>query len=233
MAEGDFAALVHERAGGARIPGVGGGGHLPRGAGAGGVLHHHRLGEPDATAGRTATARRCPRCGKRAPAEVIAEVNTTFYEGIRRAGSGQTLIAWDWGWHDDWVEEIIARLPREVQLHERQRMGHADQAGRRGYDRRANIPFRLSAPGSGRGITGEWPVPRGCAPLPRCNAAIRGNFRRCPTSRRWPTSRAMPPTFAALGVNGLMLGWTLGGYPSPNLEVVAEIGAAPAAGAAG
>lgn len=25
-------------------------------------------------------------------------------------------------------------------------------------------------------------------------------------------------------VNGMMLGWTLGGYPSPNLEVVAEIG---------
>jgi hypothetical protein len=30
-----------------------------------------------------------------------------------------------------------------------------------------------------------------------------------------------------LGVNGLMLGWTLGGYPSPNLEVVAEMGAGP------
>lgn len=27
-------------------------------------------------------------------------------------------------------------------------------------------------------------------------------------------------------VDGLMLGWTLGGYPSPNLEVVAEICAA-------
>lgn len=26
------------------------------------------------------------------------------------------------------------------------------------------------------------------------------------------------------GVDGLMLGWTLGGYPSPNLEVVAEMG---------
>lgn len=25
-------------------------------------------------------------------------------------------------------------------------------------------------------------------------------------------------------VDGLMLGWTLGGYPSPNLEVVAEMG---------
>jgi hypothetical protein len=34
-----------------------------------------------------------------------------------------------------------------------------------------------------------------------------------------------------LGVNGLMLGWTLGGYPSPNLEVVAELGAASAEGA--
>ena len=30
----------------------------------------------------------CPRCGKRTPAEVIAEVNSTFYDGIRRAGSG-------------------------------------------------------------------------------------------------------------------------------------------------
>ena len=29
-----------------------------------------------------------------------------------------------------------------------------------------------------------------------------------------------------------MLGWTLGGYPSPNLEVVAELGSAPADGAA-
>jgi hypothetical protein len=26
------------------------------------------------------------------------------------------------------------------------------------------------------------------------------------------------------GVEGLMLSWTLGGYPSPNLEVVAEMG---------
>ena len=36
---------------------------------------------------------------------MIAEVNATFYEGIRRAGNGQTLIVWDWGWHDDWAEE--------------------------------------------------------------------------------------------------------------------------------
>jgi hypothetical protein len=31
-------------------------------------------------------------------------------------------------------------------------------------------------------------------------------------------------------VDGLMIGWTLGGYPSPNLEVAAEIGSAPADG---
>jgi hypothetical protein len=30
----------------------------------------------------------------------------------------------------------------------------------------------------------------------------------------------------AAGVDGLMLGWTLGGYPSPNLEVVAAMGSA-------
>jgi len=51
----------------------------------------------------------CPRCGKRAPAESIR----TQRELLRRhpaGGNGQTLIVWDWGWHDDWVESIIARF---------------------------------------------------------------------------------------------------------------------------
>ena len=56
----------------------------------------------------------CPRCSGRKPAEVIAELNTTFYEGIRAANSKARLIAWDWGWQDDWVPEIINRLPREA-----------------------------------------------------------------------------------------------------------------------
>ncbi|MDD4873119.1 MAG: hypothetical protein PHR77_21405, partial [Kiritimatiellae bacterium] len=49
----------------------------------------------------------CPRCGKRTAAEVIAETNGLFQQGIKQAGTGAKLIAWDWGWADPWVEGII------------------------------------------------------------------------------------------------------------------------------
>ena len=53
----------------------------------------------------------CPRCARRTPAEVIAAVNAFFCEGIRQAGAGARMIAWDWGWKDEWAEETIRRLP--------------------------------------------------------------------------------------------------------------------------
>jgi len=58
----------------------------------------------------------CRRCKTRPPAEVIAEVNATFHEGIRAASGKQRLLAWDWGWADDWAIEVIERLPAGVSL---------------------------------------------------------------------------------------------------------------------
>ena len=58
----------------------------------------------------------CPRCGSRPPAEVIAEVNRLFWEGIQEAGTSAQLIAWDWGWDDAWAGDAIRRLPRGVAL---------------------------------------------------------------------------------------------------------------------
>jgi len=59
-------------------------------------------------------AGRCPRCSKRTPEEVIAEVNVCLSEGIAKAGTGARLIAWDWGWNDEWTAGILDRLPRTV-----------------------------------------------------------------------------------------------------------------------
>ena len=50
------------------------------------------------------------------PAEVIAEVNATFLEGIRAAGGRQRLLAWDWCWADAWELDAIERLPIGVEL---------------------------------------------------------------------------------------------------------------------
>lgn len=56
----------------------------------------------------------CPKCATREPAEVIAEVNSLIQKGIDQSGASTRLIAWDWGWKDEWAEGILNRLPKKV-----------------------------------------------------------------------------------------------------------------------
>ncbi|MGD0091085.1 MAG: hypothetical protein ABSE73_14300, partial [Planctomycetota bacterium] len=55
----------------------------------------------------------CPRCGKRTPAEIIAEVNTAIEQGVHRGNPEAKVIVWDWGW-GDFAGEAIAKLPKSV-----------------------------------------------------------------------------------------------------------------------
>ena len=64
---------------------------------------------------------RCPRCSRREPAEVIAEVNKTIAEGVWNGQPDAKVIVWDWGWPDgtawgknQWAADIITRLPDSV-----------------------------------------------------------------------------------------------------------------------
>jgi hypothetical protein len=168
----------------------------------------------------------CPRCGQRPPAEVIAEVNTTFYEGIRRAGTGQKLIVWDWGWHDDWVENIIAGLPREAHFMSVSEWGTPIK---RGGVATTVGEYSISTVGPGERARHFWQVARarGMRTLAKVQCGNTWELSAVPYIPAVANVARHAANLRSQGVNGLMLGWTLGGYPSPNLEVVAEIGSAP------
>jgi hypothetical protein len=172
----------------------------------------------------------CPRCGKRPPAEVISEVNGSFYEGIRRAGNGQTLIVWDWGWHDDWVESIIARLPREARFMSVSEWGMPIN---RGGVATAVGEYSISTIGPGDRARHHWESARarGLRTVAKVQCGNTWELSAVPYIPALANVARHAANLRRLGVNGLMLGWTLGGYPSPNLEVVAELGAASADGA--
>jgi hypothetical protein len=53
---------------------------------------------------------------KRKTAEVIAEVHQLIQAGLDSAQSSCRLIAWDWGWQDNWVEDIVLNLPSKQPL---------------------------------------------------------------------------------------------------------------------
>ncbi len=170
----------------------------------------------------------CPRCAKRPPAEVIAELHSTFAEGIRRAGHGQKLIAWDWGWADAWVGEIIARLPSETMFMSVSEWGIPIN---RGGVQTTVGEYSISTVGPGDRARRHWQMARdrGLKTLAKIQGANTWELAAVPYIPALQNVAHHVQHLREAGVNGLMLGWTLGGYPSPNLEVIAEIGRAGAA----
>jgi hypothetical protein len=159
----------------------------------------------------------CPRCGARRPAEVIAEFHEILLQGIRRAGGGPRLIAWDWGWPGAWSTEVIQRLPDGVSL---QSVSEWEVPIERGGVESRVGEYSLSAIGPGPRARRHWTAAgkRGLPTLAKIQAANTWELASVPyipaVAQAWQNGRNLREE----GVEGLMLGWTLGGHPSPNLE---------------
>lgn len=161
----------------------------------------------------------CPRCGKRKPEEVIAEVNGMIREGVERAGSRAELICWDWGWADSWIAGIIERLPVQAAVMSVSEWGIPIKRG--GVESTIG-EYSLSTIGPGPRAARTWELARkrGLKTIAKIQAANSWELSAVPYIPAVANSAQHAANLRAAGVNGIMLGWTLGGYPSPNLEVV-------------
>ncbi len=163
----------------------------------------------------------CSRCGRRPGHEVIAEVNRAIFEGVRRSSPRARVIAWDWGWPDDWIEPIAAALPSGVAL---MSVSEWSLPIRRAGVESTVGEYSMSAVGPGPRARRAWEAARKTG---------RPAFAKIQANNTWELS-AVPyipvvervaehiENLSGSGVEGILLSWTLGGYPSPNLEAVAE-----------
>lgn len=163
----------------------------------------------------------CPRCRQRAPAEVIAGVNRLFADGIRRAGANAQLIAWDWGWNDAWAGDAIRQLPAEAAL---MSVSEWRLPIERGGVKTEVGEYSISAIGPGPRATRHWQIARerGLPAIAKIQAGNTWELSAVPYIPAVENVARHAENLRGADVSGLMLGWTLGGYPSPNLEVVAE-----------
>lgn len=164
----------------------------------------------------------CPRCGERAPAHVIAEVNGLIAAGIREAKASAKLIAWDWGWSDGASGEIIRQLPKEAAL---MSVSEWSLPIERGGIRSEVGEYSISSVGPGPRATQHWNSARsrGLKTLAKIQAGNTWELSAVPYIPAVANVAQHAANLRETKVDGLMLGWTLGGYPSPNLEVVAEV----------
>lgn len=164
----------------------------------------------------------CPRCGRRTAAEVVAEVNACVQAGIVQAGGGPELLAWDWGWNDAWAPDAIARLPEGVSL---MSVSEWSLPLDRGGVKATVGEYSLSAIGPGPRATRHWELARrrGLKTVAKIQAGNTWELSSLPYLPVLANVAEHASRLRGLGLDGIMLGWTLGGYPSPNLETIAEV----------
>lgn len=171
----------------------------------------------------------CPRCSRRGPSAVIAELNQLYLKGINQGlatvkqQKGPGLIVWDWGWQAGWAEEIIPALPKSAAL---MSVSEWDLEIARGGVKNKVGEYSISSVGPGPRAVRHWEIARknGLKTIAKIQAGCTWEIAAVPYIPAVENVARHAENLRNAGVDGLMLGWTLGGYPSPNLEVVAEMG---------
>jgi len=167
----------------------------------------------------------CPRCSKRDAAEVVAELINLYRQGIRDANSDAQLLSWDWGWPDEWPAKLIPLLPKDTSLIS---VSEWSIPIERGGVQGAVGEYSMSVIGPGPRATRNWGLARdhGMHAVAKVQVGTTWELGSVPYIPVLYNVAAHMANLRNAGVDGLMLSWTLGGYPSPNLEVAAELGRA-------
>jgi hypothetical protein len=171
----------------------------------------------------------CPRCGSRGASAVIAELNGLYAEGIAKGAGTESrteLIVWDWGWKDGMAEQIIPKLPKTAAL---MSVSEWDAQINRGGVKTKVGEYSISVIGPGPRALRHWKLARahGLKTIAKIQAGNTWEIAAVPYIPALENVATHAVNLRNEKVDGLMLGWTLGGYPSPNLEVVSVIGANP------
>ena len=170
---------------------------------------------------------KCPRCGRFSDDQIIAELNNTIEAGVHRGDPNAKVIAWDWGWkgHGD-APETIKLLNKNIWFMSAsewclpiERGGVQSQIGE----------YSMSAVGPGPRASRHWSIAREAGLKTVAKVQLNVTWE-CASVPYLPVMNLVAQhchRLANAGVNGLMLSWSLGGFPSPNLQIADRFSGEP------
>ena len=144
------------------------------------------------------------------------------YRGAKRGNPNARGIAWVWGWPDDRVEDVMARLDDGIVF---QSTSETHIKINKGGVPVSIADYSMSNPGPGEWAKNNWKIAQKYNH--ECCAKVQFN-------NTWEVS-GVPyiPVFDLVaehavnlkneGIRHMMLSWTLGGAPSPSLSLVSGI----------
>ena len=164
----------------------------------------------------------CPRCKDRKVGDIVAEVNRTIWEGVKAGDPTAEVVVWDWAWPKDERESIVAQLPNQSC-----RVMSVSEIGvpfERGGVKGEINEYSLSAPGPSERAKAIWAVARehGMKTAAKVQAALSWEMSAVPYLPVMDIVAEHACNLANGGVDGVMLSWSLGSAPTPNLAIYAD-----------
>ncbi len=165
----------------------------------------------------------CKHCSEKDFAEITTDINTLIAEGVRRGNPEAKTIVWDWGWQDAFAEKIIKNLPKHCWF---QSVSEWSLPITRGGISSAVGEYSLSAVGPGPRAQKHWQYAReaGLKTVAKVQVNATWEFASIPQVPVLNLVGQHADNLSKQKVNGLMLSWSLGSYPSKNLALFQEIG---------
>lgn len=161
----------------------------------------------------------CSRCSKMSYAGIIGKVNTLIADGVHAGNKDAKVIVWDWGWHHHGLaKDVIDSLPPSVWL---MSVSEWQQPVNRGGIASTIGEYSISAVGPGSRAQQHWAEAQktGLKTVAKVQFNNSWELSAVPWIPVADLIARHAQNLAQTGVNGYMLSWSLGGYPSPNLEI--------------
>lgn len=165
----------------------------------------------------------CARCSSKNFAEITTDINTLIAEGVHRGNPNAKTIVWDWGWQDQFSEKIIKNLPKHCWF---QSVSEWSLPISRGGVSSAVGEYSLSAVGPGPRAQKHWQYAReaGLKTVAKVQVNATWEFASIPQIPVLNLAAQHAANLSKQKINGLMLSWSLGGYPSVNLSIFHDVG---------
>ena len=162
---------------------------------------------------------KCPHCRGRATGDLVAEINRTMVEGMQAGDPDATALIWNWQWPKAEESAIVAKLPkRNVRL-----MAVSENAMpvRRGGFETVENDYSISVVGPGENALNLWRAAAagGLGAVAKVQANCSWELSSFPYLPVMDLVAEHAHNLAKAGVNGVMLSWSVGCCPAPNLSV--------------
>lgn len=161
----------------------------------------------------------CSRCRDRSVADILAEVNATIAEGVAAGDPSAETIVWNWEWPVDDGKEILSKLPRK-----NCRVMHVSENGMPVTvgDKTVGVrDYSISVGGPGENAKAFWAYASeySLPTVAKVQACCSWELAAFPYIPVMDLVAGHVERLGRAGVKGVMLSWSCGSAPAPNLRL--------------